>query len=182
MNLLLGIANIYIPDFIKKKKLLELFTLTADAFQSDMPNMRGVSYCDCLNAYAEFSKTNAERTLENQNKIKTVKNRLYQNARKMGKKLRKEFHVKTNSEVIQLSTILYKVIDIEYSGSVSGKVMIKRCFFSQFYTPAICDIISALDAGVADGLSNGGNFTFSERITEGKTCCLATFEIQDQIY
>ena len=48
MNLLLSMAQIYLPTFIKKKKLHELIVLTADGFQSDMPKIKNLSYDDCL--------------------------------------------------------------------------------------------------------------------------------------
>jgi len=154
MNLLLSIARIYVPAFIKKKKVQELFELTADAFQSDLPAIKKLSYDDCLKAY---------------------------NAYQMGEKLRNDFHVKTQADVIHLSKILYKILKIDFTGNAFGEVIIKRCFFSPFYTPDVCGLISSLDEGVAAGLSAGGRLVFKERITEGKNCCQATFYMKDNL-
>lgn len=46
----------YIPEFIKKKKLNELFSLTADAFQSELPELKGLSFAERLAGYALFTK------------------------------------------------------------------------------------------------------------------------------
>ena len=181
MNLLLSIARIYLPVFIKRKKILELFELTAEAFQSDLPNIKTLSYDDCLKSYAHFSKIKAEEVIQLHNDMETdaVKNRLYHNAYRMGEKLRQDFRIKTKTDVIRLSKILYKTLRIEFTGNSSGEVIIKRCFFSQFYTPDVCGIISSLDEGMAAGLSAGGRLIFKERITEGKNCCRASFYLKD---
>ena len=77
--------------------------------------------------------------------------------------------------MLRLGKILYRMLKIEFNGSAEGEVVIRHCFFSPYYTPEVCRIISALDEGLLSGLSNGGQMVFKERITEGKTCCLAVF-------
>ena len=179
MNLPLTIARIYIPAPIKKKKLLELFELTAQAFDSRMPALANFSYKECLKAYADFSKIKAEEALKRPDNGKAVKEKLYHNAFQMGEKLRKDFRIRSNAEVIRLSKILYKMLGIEFSGKTSGEVIIRHCFFSKIYTADVCRLISALDEGVAAGLSGGGVLSFEERITDGKKCCRAEFSMKD---
>jgi len=179
MNLRLSIARIYLPTFVKKKKIQELFELTAEAFQSDLPAIKKLSYNDCLKAYAHFSKTKAGEAIKLHKNTQAVKQRLYRNAYRMGEKLRKDFRIETQVEVLRLSKILYKILKIDFTGYTSGEVIIKRCFFSQFYTPDVCGIISSLDEGVAAGLSAGGRLVFKERITEGNECCQAIFFRKD---
>lgn len=179
MNLLLIASRIYLPAFIKKKKVQELFELTAESFQSDLPDIKNLTYNDCLIAYAQFSKTKAEEVLALDRNADEVKERLYLNAFQMGKKLRKDFRIKTHADVFRLSKILYKILKIDFTGNLSGEVIIKRCFFSQFYTPEVCGIISSMDEGMAAGLSAGGRLAFKDRITEGKNCCRATLNMED---
>ena len=179
MNLLLITARFYLPAFIKKKKVKELLELTAESFQSDLPDIKNLSYNDCLIAYAQFSKTKAEEVTKFDNNAEAVKKRLYLNAFQMGEKLRKDFRIKTQADVIRLSKILYKILKIDFNGNLSGEVIIKRCFFSQFYTPEVCGIISSIDEGLAAGLSAGGRLVFKNRITEGRNCCHATLKMED---
>ena len=175
MNLLLNIADLYIPAIIKKKKLQELFELTADAFESEMPLLRNLSYDELLEAYARFTRAMAEKMVQPDEEIPVARDRLYQNAYRLGERLRRDFRIRSESEVMHLSKILYRMLKIDFSGNAGGEVMIRHCFFSHYYTPEVCRIISALDEGLLSGLSNGGRLVFNERITEGKTCCLAVF-------
>ena len=177
MNLLLKIARIYIPPFYKKKKLIELFELTARAFQSDISNIKGLSVDDCLHEYALFTKTQAEKAIKQNHSVQEIKQRLYRNAYQLGKELRKNFRITTMDEVMLMSRLLYHIIGIEFQGDSTGKVMITRCFFSQYYTSQVCQVISSLDEGVAAGLSGGGKLTFVQRMTEGYDCCKAHFKL-----
>ncbi|MBN2383363.1 hypothetical protein JXQ70_10810 [bacterium] len=179
MNLLLHISRSYLPNCIKKRKLCELFELTARAFQSDLPSIRGLSYDDCLVEYARFSKRQAEEVIRQGHDQETIKMRLSHNAYQLGQKLRSIFRIRTRKDVLILCEILYQTLKIEFSGQESGEVTIKRCFFSQWYTPEVCDIISALDQGVIAGISAGGSLVFHERITDGKPCCRATLTLKD---
>jgi hypothetical protein len=180
MNPLLSIARIYIPAFIKKRKLNELFAMTAEAFHSDPPEIQNLSCPDCLRAYALFSKAKAGEIIRSHKDTEAVKKRLYQNAFQLGKKLRKQFRIHTQTDVIRFSEILYSILKIKFTGGVSGEVVIEHCFFSSFYTSEICAIMSSLDAGIAAGLSDGGRLAFHARITEGDKCCRATLTMGAQ--
>jgi len=173
MNLLLKILQIYIPTFIKKRKIVELFNCTALAFECGIPQLEGLSFDECLEKYALFTKEEVEKSIQQGNDLQTIKNRLYQNAFRLGEKLRKRFHVTTIEEVMTMSRILYRTMEIEFHGTVQGEITINRCFFSRYYSRQVCQVISSLDEGVIAGLSGGGQLIFSERITEGKDCCKA---------
>ncbi len=55
----------------------------------------------------------------------------------------------------------------------TGEIVITRCAFSRVYAPAICEFISALDAGIVAGLTGGTTLVFTERITAGAPACRA---------
>jgi hypothetical protein len=175
MNILLKIAEIYVPTFIKKAKLKELFECTAAAFNCPVPELKGLSFDECLVKYAEFTKEEAEKALQSGHDLHQIKQRLYQNAYRLGQNLRKSFHVTTTQDVMTMGRILYRVIGIDFQGTGQGEMTINHCFFSQFYSSQVCQIISSLDEGVFAGLSGGGQLAFSQRITEGQQCCKASF-------
>jgi hypothetical protein len=81
---------------------------------------------------------------------------------------------------MEMSSILYQILGIDFEGDTSGEVTIKKCFFSDYYSQQVCQIISSLDEGVAAGLSGGGNLSFSGRITEGKDCCRARLAMPEE--
>jgi hypothetical protein len=178
MNILLKILPQNLPVFIREEILAELFEATADAFECPAPALDQLSYDECLRAYALFTREQAEQALQAGRDVSAIKARLYQNAYPLGRKLRKWFGVDTMEEVMELGQILYRAIGVEIQGDTQGDVIVRRCYFSQFYSSPICDLISALDDGVFSGLSGGGRLAFSERITEGCECCRATLEFK----
>lgn len=173
MNLVLSMARLYIPSFVRKRKLAELFASTARAFDCDMPSLEGLSYDECLKKYALFTRDQAEKSIRRGNDTETVKNNLYRNAYRLGEELGKQFRITTIEEAMTMTRILYHAIGIDFHGTVQGEITIRRCFFSGYYTGDICRIISSLDEGIIAGLSGGRQLVFSERITEGGECCKA---------
>jgi hypothetical protein len=162
--------------FIKKQKIRELFQLTADAFQCEVPDLTGLSWQALLLKYALFTKEQAERTVQNNFDLDPIKNRLYKNAYKLGKRIRKSLNITASEEVMLVSRIIYSILAIDFEGDLQGNIMIRQCFFSKFYSSEVCQIISSLDEGLAAGLANG-KLKFKQRITEGHSCCKAHLEI-----
>lgn len=185
-------------EYIKNKKLDELFRLTADAFQSEIPALSGLSFAERLSKYASFTKEQAEKVLmsegpsdEKMSRLKEVEEKLYQNSFLFGKRLRKYFHVRTQDQAIRVLGTVYKMIGIEFQcgkpldqqpSSPDGiqhngqcEFVIRECYFSSFYSAEVCRLISSLDEGLAAGLSGGGILSFTHRITEGCGCCKGSF-------
>lgn len=83
---------------------------------------------------------------------------------------------------------LYRAIGIDFAGELRGElpgglpreVVIGRCFFSRFYSEGVCRLISALDSGVAAGISGGGQLEFYQRLSEGHECCWAQFRFKGE--
>jgi hypothetical protein len=171
MNLRLVFGQIFVPSFLKKKKLIGLFNTTADAFQCRAPDLKGLSFNECLKRYAIFTSNKAEESIRLANDLE-VKNRLYKGAYILAQGLKKSFRVNSVDDVMKTAKLVYRILDIEFDNDQKGGVLINRCFFSSFYSIQACQIISSLDEGLLEGLS-GGTFRFSQRITEGKECCRA---------
>lgn len=147
--------QLYIPEFIKRKKLNELFCLTADAFHSELPELRGLSFSECLSKYALFTNEQAESYLQSGRQIEEVKNRLYQNSYILGQNMRKSLHIATWEEAVTVLKVIYKLIGIDFQCDRQGEIIIKQCFFSKYYSGRVCNLISSLDEGLAAGLSGG---------------------------
>jgi len=172
MGVLLIVSQIYLPPFIKKSRLTELFRATADAFQCQVPRLNGYALDQCLTKYALFTAENAERTIRQSNEGE-VKEHLYLNARQIGQNIREKLKLQTLEEIMQACEVIYKALKIEFHGDLQGQIQIRNCFFSTFYSSNVCRIISSLDEGLVAGLSGGCGLEFSQRITEGNKCCLA---------
>jgi hypothetical protein len=172
MSFLLAASRIYLPWFIRKSRLNELFIATADAFQREKPEITGYSLNQCLTRYALFTAKNAEESILNGNEYE-VRERLYRNALQIGKDIRKELKIKTLKEVMQACKVVYKALKIEFLGDLQGRISIPSCFFSSYYSSHVCRVISGLDKGLIAGLSGGLKMEFTQRITEGNQCCIA---------
>jgi hypothetical protein len=175
MGFLLAISNMYIPQFLQKRKLGMLFEATARAFQVTSPSTSGLSYNDALKLYARFTREQAFKSIEQGDEL-ALQSRLFQNAFQIGRQFRADFRINTTEEVMRMGALVYKILKIEFEGKPQGHIVIKRCFFSDYYSGDICRLISSLDEGLLSGLSGGGKLSFSQRITEGKECCRANLE------
>lgn len=179
MNLRLQLAQIYIPGFIKKKKLGELFNITAHTFQCAIPETRGFSCKELLKRYALLTRDEAERSIQQGKELQSIKRDLYENAYRLGKRIRKSLHIRNIEEVKIISRLLYHIMGIDFQWSSEGEIIIKECYFSRFYSNRVCRVISSLDQGVLSGLSGGGKLRFYQRITQGKECCKAHFTAEE---
>jgi hypothetical protein len=172
MNLRLILLARFMPECIKTAKIKELFALTAQAFEVAVPDLSGLKYEELLKEYACFAKAECDKILKNAQKTAEVRSRLRKRAVEIGLRLKHELKIKTYNDVLVASRIFYRILGIEFSGDTSGNITIRTCFFSDCFSSENCCLISALDEGVAEGLSQG-ELKFSQRITDGKECCKA---------
>jgi hypothetical protein len=104
-----------------------------------------------------------------------IRRRLYEGAYRMGEELRRAFRVTNTADAMAAARVLYRALGIDLRATPSGEITIHRCFFSQYYSSPVCQVIASLDEGLFAGLSGGGQLAFTRRITEGHGCCTAQF-------
>ena len=175
MGLFLTLSKIYVPRFLRKRKLELLFDATADAFRVPIPSTRGLSFNNCLVLYAQFTRDLAAKSIQQNNRFE-IESRLFKNAYRIGRQFKTDFHINNLDEAMVMSRVIYKLLKIEFCGKSDGNIIIERCFFSSYYSNDICQLISFLDEGLITGLSGGGKLTFSKRLTSGDRCCHAHVE------
>jgi len=173
MNLLFRISKMYTPDYVKKRELMNLFRITASAFKRIVASTTGLSFEECLAEYAHFTKSEIDKAIRSGEDLQKIQDQLYNSAYEFGKKFRRQFRISTTRDVMEASRFLYRILGIDFQGTELGTIIISKCFFSQYYSPSTCRVISSLDAGLIAGLSEGGGMIFSERITEGSKSCKA---------
>lgn len=173
MNPLLRLLSGRIPAFIRNRELEKLFLLTAEAFGTDVPSAEAVSSGDRLADYARFTKAAVDGAVEAGVDLDGIRERLFLGAFAYGARWRKRLRVSGVEDVMAAAKTLYRGIGIEFEGDNRGEAEIGACYFSRIYDPRTCRTISGLDAGLMAGLSGGGAFVFSRRITEGHATCRA---------
>lgn len=174
MNARLKLAALFLPRWIKEKRLRQLFQLTAQAFQTEIPDIGSLSFSECLRAYGLYSSSEAEKVIARGDE-QAVRSRLYGNAFWLGAQLRKALRPRTTQEFMKAASILYGAIGIDLRGDAEGHILIRKCFFSEHYSRRVCELMSSVDQGLLAGLSDGGELRFIQRITEGKDSCKAEF-------
>jgi hypothetical protein len=181
MSVILRMGQIYLPPSVKRKRLKQLFVLTADAFESSVPRVEGISLDELLERYAQFTREEAEKSIGRPETREKVRERLYRNAFTLGNELRRKYRIRTRRHALQMGRIIYKVLKIDFRGDGACGIVVKRCFFSSYYSAEVCALISALDEGMMAGLTSGLKLQFIERITDGNECCRAYFGIEENV-
>jgi hypothetical protein len=168
---------LHTPEFIKKRMLKELFRLTADSFQTEMPELGKLSFRQGLSMYEEFTEKQGERYLywegspdERISRLEAVEEKLYHGSFILGQGLRKSLHIKKPEQAVEALEAIYRLIGIDFRMSGPDEFIVKECYFSGYYSAEVCTMISSLDEGMAAGLT-GGELSFTQRITEGCGCC-----------
>ena len=179
MNITLTTLDFYIPAPFRKKILRNLFSATAQAFGVDPPPVKGLSTGRLLQAYAVFTREQSEKLWTENRDQGEVERKLFQNALDLGTALRQRLRLRSREDVIRASRMLYRVLGISFEGRPDGRVIIRDCYFSRFYTGRVCRLVSALDAGAAAGISGGGKLEFSQRMTEGHDTCRASLAFEE---
>jgi hypothetical protein len=108
---------------------------------------------------------------------KEGKKALFKTGLKLGREVKKSLGVGNSlQDLIRAARILYKVLGIEFKIEESEDnitMVVGKCSLSNYYTPETCNILSAADEGVVQGLNENIQMKFTLRITEGHSKCVA---------
>ncbi len=148
---------------------------TARTFGVKTPKTAGLSASELLERYAGFTAAAARYAVESGQDLKNLHRELYHTACRLGSTLRRWMRPENEQECCEILVLLYRNIGIKIREEQPRKFRVDRCYFSAFYTPEICQFISALDAGIFAGIFGGGRLKFQERITDGAAVCRADF-------
>lgn len=171
MSLRLVIAERFLPEAVRNRSLDELAGVVAKGFGCRPPQWRGEPFPSRLEEFARLTATEAAAA-HAAGRAAAVKPGLRAGARRLGADLRRRLGVRTHDEAVRALVLLYRQLGIELR--IDGtQVEIPRCSFSTAYSPAACEIMSAVDQGLVDGLTAGWILTFSSRLSAGAPACRA---------
>ena len=156
------------PGWVISLELQILLHTTARAFGVQGKRVWQLSPQKALHAYAAF-------TVSCMRRCKADPRRLYKESYRTGRLVRRMTGIRSRDDVEALVYFLYGNIGITMDGNIPGEVTVHRCYFSRYYSPSQCALMSSVDAGIIAGLAGGGRLDFNRRITEGSDCCRAVF-------
>ncbi len=163
-------------EFGARVEIGTLIRRTAKAFGEEAPKTAGLSSRERLKCYATYTQEAARRAMQSEQDPNLLHEKLYQMALRLGSSLRRWLRPKDEKECFDILRLLYRHIGITLREGQPGEDCVDTCYFSSFYTPETCLVISAVDQGVFAGVCGGGRLTFRERITEGQRMCRADFQ------
>lgn len=159
------------PEGLKRKQLQILADLAAESFGAPKIRLSGTAE-EALEQYAAFTC----RCMEEK---EADESRLFRDAQRLGSKIRKITGLTDAGDADRLIILLYQNIGIRMM--IDTDITVSECYFSRFYTPEQCRIMSNVDSGIISGIRGGGGISFQRRITEGCDRCKACFDQNGEI-
>jgi len=174
MSIRLFLLGLHVPAAGRRRMFQDLTRMTASAFGVPPPDLAGVPDDALVDGFAAFTRGLASGMDADGPQGAAIQARLYDGARGMGREVRQRLGIRSASDAGRALVALYRVLGIEVDADfVRGECTVSRCAFSATYTPDICRFMSALDAGIVDGLTGGTTLEFTARLTEGARQCRA---------
>jgi hypothetical protein len=182
MSVRLTLLSHAFPRRLKLWMLDALARVTAEGFATRMPDLSGRDLDVRLAAYAAFTAQEAGLLVAGGDTaaITAAKERLRRGALGLGARVRRGLGLRQAAETLAAWRLLYRQIGIDVTGSPGGEVTVTRCFFADYYPESVCEVIAALDDGLAAGLFGGARLEFSERLTGGGPCCRAVLRLGEK--
>lgn len=161
------------PQILKKIIIIHLFKITAKIFGANVKIPRGLRYSEMLHLYANFTNAQAGK-IRSSKALKIIQKQLFQETKKIGSLLRIVLNIQTKQEAFRAIELMYKMIGVTMEIRNDGNFIVKRCFFSKYYVPSTCCLISYFDKGLIYGVTKGQRMRFHQKITDNLTCCRGT--------
>jgi len=160
-------------SLFRRIELQVLMNLTASAFGQKSERIWTRPSGEGLRAYAQYTSSYLREGAD-----ETLLQRMNSRAYKVGRLLRTLFLVRSEARAQRLIIALYQNIGIRLTFIGRESLCFHRCYFSSHYTPAACLAASALDDGIIRGILGlkDSRLCFSQRITEGCSCCKAKLQ------
>ena len=198
MGLRLVVLSWWTPPFIIRRELENIFNQTTIALTGLMPKNAAVDanhkqdYPKRIEEQrAVMAQTQAElvekleSALGRDEALRLGREALFVVGREIGKQTRCKLGVSENpADLAKAAKILYRVLGIEFElkwfDSANAKVTINRCALAEKYSKLACEVLSATDEGVINGLQSNVSMTFREYMTSGCKTCIAYIHFEQK--
>ncbi len=199
MGLRLRFLSWWTPEWFKKRGLDELANSTIHGLENvlitetskDTQYQRRYNKIILRGNLAEKRKTMTKihnelvetliNTIGRKKAIIKGREAMFKEGLSLGQKFKRILGVGNNlDDLIRAAKILYKVLGIKFTIEENDGRMVmvvKHCSLAEYYTSETCQVLSAADEGVVQGLNPDINMHFTKRITEGAPCCLANLQL-----
>lgn len=109
---------------------------------------------------------------------------MFQKGLLLGQRFRKILGVGNHlNDLINAARILYSALGIDFQVEENKRgeitMVVNHCSLARDYNPPTCQILSAADEGVVQGLNPNIKMEFTQKITEGCSHCLASIKLDE---
>jgi predicted ArsR family transcriptional regulator len=110
---------------------------------------------------------------------------MFQKGLLLGQRFRKILGVGNHlNDLINAARILYSALGIDFQVEENKRgeitMVVNHCSLARDYNPPTCQILSAADEGVVQGLNPNIKMEFTQKITEGCSHCLASIKLDEK--
>jgi hypothetical protein len=181
------------PNYIVRRELKNISEQTTTALESLIPktakeednvNQKQNLVDSVEQQRADMAQTQAKlvETLEaavgREEAVRLGREALFLVGQELGKQTRVKLGVSDNpKDLIKAAKILYRILGIEFHlewlDNSNAKATIDRCVLADKYSKLSCEVLSATDEGVINGLQPKVTMKFNEYMTSGCRNCSA---------
>ncbi len=192
MGLKLRMLELWTPNYVIKRELRNVSSLTSNALKTlaatHAPNQldaaeqkapRSIQEQRAAMAQAQAELVQAlEETLGHKEAVRVGREALFAVGQDLGRQTRAKLGVTDKPEdLVRAAKILYRILGInfhlEWVDQSVAVAVIDRCALSQQYSKLTCEVLSATDEGVINGLQPKVNMKFTQYMTSGCQNCRA---------
>ena len=133
---------------------------------------------------AELVET-LEAKIGHEEAVRLGREALFSVGQNLGKQARKRLGVRDNpKDLTRAARILYRVLGIEFHLEWHSKskatAIIDRCVLAEQYSKLTCEVLSATDEGVINGLQPKVTMKFKQYMTSGCKNCRADINLDEK--
>ncbi len=191
MGLRLTILGWWTPSYIIRRELENISNQTTTALTGIIPE-NAVKTLDANEKQNRPRSIDEQRTAMAQYQVELVealesalghdeavrlgREAMFKVGQEIGKQTRSKLGVSDKpADLTKAAKILYRILgiefDLEWLDSSNAKATINRCVLAEKYSKLTCEVLSATDEGVINGLQQNVKMLFKEYMTSGcKTC------------
>ena len=136
-------------------------------------------------AHATLVET-LESSFGHQKGVALGRETLFSIGESLGKQTRRWLGVGDNpDDIIKAAKILYRIFGIEFHlewlDESNTTLIIDRCALAEYYSPLTCEVLSATDEGIMQGLQPNSKMQFKEYMTSGCKKCKADIQFHKKV-
>jgi hypothetical protein len=173
------LKNIYTQTTAALKALLPKNTAKQDDGYQNQPLAASIQQQRAAMAQTQAKLVEAlEAAVGREEAVKRGRETLFLVGQSIGKQTRDRLGVGDNpKDLVKAAKILYRVLGIEFHlewvDDTNAQAIIDRCALAQQYSALTCEVLSATDEGVINGLQPNVTMKFNKYLTSGCKNCTA---------